>query len=70
MTTDLFDAQAAGAYLGGSKPYAPQTLANWRVRGVGPAFVKQANGTVRYRRDDLDAWLAKSTRSSSTSGAM
>jgi hypothetical protein len=37
----------------------PQTLALWRVKGVGPDFVKGA-GTkaVFYRREDVQAWLA------------
>jgi excisionase family DNA binding protein len=34
-----------------------QTLAQWRWQGVGPAFVKVGR-LVRYRRSDVDAWLA------------
>ncbi|MEV4739949.1 helix-turn-helix domain-containing protein [Streptomyces sp. NPDC049555] len=41
-----------------------RTLANWRVtgRGVGPAFIKLSNGRggrVRYRRTDVDQWVAE-----------
>jgi len=37
----------------------PQTLALWRVRGVGPDYVK-GSGTkaVFYRCQDVQAWLA------------
>lgn len=67
MNDDLMDAEAAGAYLGGTKPIAKQTLANWRLAGIGPAYLKLDNRMVRYRRSDLDAWLAKGVRSHSTS---
>jgi hypothetical protein len=32
------------------------TLADWRYRRRGPAFVKVGR-LVRYRPEDLDAWL-------------
>jgi excisionase family DNA binding protein len=34
-----------------------QTLAQWRWQGAGPAFIKVGR-LVRYRRTDVDAWLA------------
>lgn len=40
-----------------------RTLANWRCKGVGPAFIRASNGVrhgvVLYTRDDIDAYLAK-----------
>jgi predicted DNA-binding transcriptional regulator AlpA len=36
-----------------------RTLQKWRGQGKGPAFVK-LEGLVRYRRRDLDRWLAES----------
>jgi len=36
---------------------ACQTLANWRSKRVGPAYVKMA-GKIIYRRSDLDSYLA------------
>ncbi len=33
-----------------------QTLARWAVEGKGPKFIK-LGGAVRYRRDDVLAWL-------------
>jgi Helix-turn-helix domain len=40
---------------------SPSTLQKWRVRGVGPAFLK-INGAVRYRVGDLKDWLASKRR--------
>ena len=36
---------------------APQTLANWATLGKGPKFVKLPNGLVRYRPEDVEAWI-------------
>ena len=47
---------AAAEYLG----VAMKTLANWRSSTStpeGPEWMK-VGGSVRYLRDDLDAWLA------------
>ena len=33
------------------------TLKVWRHRGTGPQFYKPSAGLVRYRRQDLDAWI-------------
>ncbi|EHK82140.1 helix-turn-helix transcriptional regulator [Rhodococcus pyridinivorans] len=49
----LADAKKVSAYL--DKPV--QTLAIWRMKGVGPRFLKLENGSVRYRWEDVDAWL-------------
>lgn len=38
------------------------TLANWRYQHVGPRYIKLTdapNGPVRYRREDLDAYLGE-----------
>ncbi len=32
--------------------YKPQTLANWRFRGVGPSYTKRKH-SIRYRISDL-----------------
>jgi hypothetical protein len=34
----------------------PKTLANWRVSGKGPDFLKYGRRMVRYRLADLVAW--------------
>lgn len=35
---------------------APITIEIWRAKGQGPRYVKIGR-TVRYRRQDVDAWL-------------
>lgn len=50
--------QEAGPRLG----VAPQTLANWRVLGMGPAYIKISPGRagrVRYSESAIRAWLAE-----------
>lgn len=42
-----------------------KTLQAWRLRGVGPAYVK-AGKAVRYRRADLVAWIGAHTISPET----
>jgi hypothetical protein len=49
-------AEEAAVYLGLSR----QTLANWRVRGKGPAYSRlgsSARPVIVYLREDLDAYL-------------
>jgi len=50
--------------------FTSRALQNWRLRGGGPAFVKVAGRSVRYRRADLLAWVrARIRRSTSDTGA-
>ena len=54
---DILDTPGAAEYLRLSTP----TLERLRLTGNGPAFAKLTpgpRGSVRYRRADLDAWLA------------
>ena len=39
---------------------AVKTLADWRVRGVGPAYARVGRH-VRYRPADVDEWLSSRT---------
>ena len=39
----------------------PQTLAAWRTRGVGPAFVRVTGRKILYRESDLVHWLDERT---------
>lgn len=65
---DLLSAAEAGVFLGGtSKPLSYQTLANWRTAGTGPRFTRLNGRMIRYRRSDLQAWLAQQGRYASTS---
>jgi hypothetical protein len=41
------------------------TLANWRWSGRGPDFVKYGR-QIKYRREDVDAWLASQVRRPTT----
>ena len=50
---DLLDTPAAGSYL----TVSPRTMEYWRQQGTGPRFIR-VGGLVRYRRSDLDEWLA------------
>lgn len=50
--TNLLNETRAAEYLG----LSVRTLQAWRVRGGGPIFIK-AGRAVRYRPDDLNAWI-------------
>lgn len=58
------DPRNAAAYLG----YSYRTLANWRGQGTGPRYVA-IHGRIFYYREDLDAWLARFKRVTSTAQA-
>lgn len=51
----LLDTEAAARLLG----VRPRTLAEWRKRGVGPAFVRlgRKHSRVLYRTEDLEAFV-------------
>jgi excisionase family DNA binding protein len=60
-TLDIMNTKEAAGYVRLGKP----TLERFRISGDGPAYVKLGSA-VRYRRCDLDAWLAsRVTRSTS-----
>lgn len=44
------------------------TLERWRCAGIGPVFLK-IHGRVAYRLSDIEAYEAKSLRSSTSSAA-
>jgi len=43
-----------------------RTLAAWRSSGRNPLAYLKVGGRVRYRRSDVDAWLASQARASTT----
>ncbi len=51
---DMLDQDAAAVVLGMKNP---RTLAAWRLRRQGPAYVRLGT-CVRYRRADLAAFIA------------
>ncbi len=42
----------------------PSTVARWRAQGQGPRWIRVALRTVRYRRSDVDRFLADRIRTS------
>ena len=46
--------------------YYVRALQNWRHRGGGPDFVKVSSRSVRYRRADLEKWIAARTVSNTS----
>jgi excisionase family DNA binding protein len=44
---------------------SPSTLAKRRIFGAGPIFTRIGKA-VRYRRSDLDAWMAGTARRSTS----
>jgi hypothetical protein len=44
---------------------SPRTLQGWRLVGIGPPFVKMGR-VVRYKRQDLTAWIDASTVSATS----
>lgn len=63
---DLLDTKAAAPRIGVS----PGTLENWRVRGIGPVFIKTPGirGKVLYDPADIESWK-QANRFQSTSEA-
>lgn len=57
--------EEAGTVLG----IAPQTLAHWRARGSGPAYVLLSARCVRYDEAVLRAWLAGRVQHSTAENA-
>ncbi len=56
----LLTARQAGELLGVS----PETLERWRGAGTGPAFIKLSGRYIRYRQDDLEAFIQNARRRS------
>jgi hypothetical protein len=54
----------AAVYTG----FSEGTLANWRVEGKGPAFVKRG-GRIFYHKPVLDEWLLGGSFSTTTAQA-
>lgn len=57
MDSDVFNTREAATLVGLSIP----TLNKLRVYGGGPIFLKLGRA-VRYRRSDLESWLAARVR--------
>lgn len=51
----LLTTMEAAAYLNVSR----RTLSRWLAEGIGPPSIKLPSGARRYRRADLDRWIAE-----------
>lgn len=58
----LLSAAQAGLYLG----YTEAALAQWRLKGCGPKFVRVSEKSIRYRKADLIDWIQKRVRRSTS----
>ncbi len=58
----LLTEQEAAAVIG----FTPRFLQARRHRGDGPAFIRVSSRAVRYRPEDLDAWIADRVRTSTS----
>jgi len=59
----LITTRDAAVHLG----FSVKTLERYRASGAGPRYIKLGSGRsgrVRYRRVDLEAWIAKHRRAS------
>ena len=46
--------------------FSIRTVQKWRMQGRGPKFVKVSSRAIRYRREDVDAWIESRLRSSTS----
>lgn len=63
--TKIFTPAEVAYVLGCSVP----TLAYWRIAGKGPAFVRPKPRLVRYRLEDIEAFLGAPVRSTTEADA-
>lgn len=64
MVSDILDTRGAASYV----KLAAVTLERFRLTGDGPPFCKLGK-SVRYRKADLDEWLASRLIRSTSEGA-
>lgn len=66
MKSKLLTTSEMTRYISGEEdPIKENTAEGWRVQGTGPRYIKIGR-LVRYRIEDLDAWLEAQTRSSTS----
>lgn len=42
-----------------------ETIRNWRLNGLGPPCVQIGRSVIRYRPEDVEAWLAEKAQAAS-----
>ena len=45
---------------------SPRSVEGWRLSGRGPRFVRLSSRAIRYRPEDVDAWIAERVRRSTS----
>lgn len=58
--TDLITPDQAAAILS----LNAKVLERWRGTGQGPAYIRLTSKSIRYRREDIDAFVAERVRAS------
>ena len=43
----------------------PNTIEGWRIKGIGPRYIKIGR-LVRYRIEDVEVWIEAQTRTSTS----
>ena len=43
-----------------------RTLQSWRMKGTGPQYVQISPRCIRYRPEDIDAWIEERLRRSTS----
>jgi len=56
---NFFTTKEAARKLG----YSHKTLEAWRMKGIGPAYIRFPNRHIRYSLDDLISWVEGDGRS-------
>lgn len=62
MGEALIDEKAAAEHLG----VTVRSMQTWRVNGKGPKFVRISRTAVRYRPEDVKAWVEERIKSSTS----
>lgn len=62
MSTELLAEKEVAKKLG----FSPRTLQKWRRTGSGPVFMRISPRCVRYREEDLEAWVKERRRRSTS----
>jgi len=62
MISTGLDTRTAAAYIG----IRPATMSLWRRHGHGPRHYHAGSRLIRYRRPELDRWIAENMRTERT----
>ena len=59
---EVWKTSEAAAYL----RISVSSLTKWRITGYGPKYIRIGPKAVRYRQEDLDAWMAENVVSNTS----